>query len=383
MNIADDFRNIRRTLHQNAQTAFEEDFASQLIQSKLKEWDIPFVSGIAKTGIIATITGKTDSGRAIGLRADMDALNILEQTNQPWASQNHGKMHACGHDGHITMLLAAAQYLSKTRNFDGKVHLIFQPAEEGAGGAEKMIKEGLFQKFPMHHIFAVHNWPYLPTGKIAMRVGGIMASDTAFDITVQGVGGHAAMPHCCKDPVPIVAQMITALQTIVSRNINPIDQAVLSVTNLKCTTGADNIIADKAEFSIIIRAFDPSVRDFIVQSAQRIIHQIAAAFDVQITMNCTFDTPATVNDADAIAISCLAAADVVGEDNVIPSCDPYMTAEDFGVMLQQTKGSFVFIGQGVDGHNHGLHSPHYDFNDDIIPIGAAYFIRLAERALSA
>ncbi|PJB69774.1 MAG: amidohydrolase [Alphaproteobacteria bacterium CG_4_9_14_3_um_filter_47_13] len=374
----------RQELHRNAQTKYEEVYAGDLIAKKLEEWGIPHTRGFAKTGIVATIEGqKTDSGKAIALRADMDALDIQERTGLPYASCNEGKMHACGHDGHMASLLGATKYLNETKNFNGKVHLIFQPAEEGGSGADKMIEEGLFKKFPCNYVFGFHNWPTLPVGTINMRVGGIMASVDEFEIIVKGKGGHAAMPENTIDPIVIASQIVIALQTIVSRTVSPIDTAVVSVTNMNAGTGAFNVIPGSARLHGTVRTFSNDVRHKIKERMESIVGNISKAFDSTIEIDYIFQTEPTVNTADGIAIAAKAAALVVGEKNVDTNCLPTMGGEDFGAFLIEKPGAFVFIGQGVanDPHCHssmGLHHPNYDFNDEILPIGSSYFAALAE-----
>ena len=374
----------RQELHQNPQTMYEEEFASALIAKKLDEWGIPYKKGYATTGIVATIEGqKTDSGKALALRADMDALDIHEKTNLSYASKNEGKMHACGHDGHMACLLGAAKYMAENRNFNGKVHLIFQPAEEGGNGAHKMIEEGIFKDFSCDYVFGLHNWPTEPAGKICMRTGPLMASVDEFNIKVTGKGGHAAMPSGTIDPVIISSQIVMALQSIVSRNVDPIETAVLSVTNLNAGTGAFNIIPDTATLHGTVRTFNNDMRKLIKERMQAIAENIAASFGASIEMTYDFQTDATVNSEDGIELAASAAASVVGSENVDTNCTPTMAGEDFGAFLVEKPGAFIFVGQGhpdnpEHNNNRELHNPHYDFNDDIIPIGSSYFVELAK-----
>ena len=273
----DEITMYRRSMHENPQTGFEEEFASGLVRDKLTEWDIEFEDKIAVTGIVATIEGETNtSGRAIGLRADMDALDILEEPNKPHVSKTPGKMHGCGHDGHTAMLLGAAKYLAENRNFDGKVYLIFQPAEEGMGGAHKMIEEGLFKRFPMDAVYGLHNWPKMPRGTVGVKAGPIMAGAERFDITITGKGGHAAMPQTCIDPIVIGSQIVQALQTLVSRTRDPIDPVVISITNFNGGTGAFNVIPDTAKLSGTMRSFKPETRDLMIQRIKEICSDTAA-----------------------------------------------------------------------------------------------------------
>lgn len=385
--MKDEMAEWRRELHQNPQTSYEEEFASAFVAKKLTEWGIPFKKGIAKTGIVATITGqKSGSGKTIGLRADMDALDIEEKSGQPWASKNPGKMHACGHDGHTATLLGAAKYLAETRNFDGTVHLVFQPAEEGGNGAHKMIEEGLFKDFPCDYMFGVHNWPGIPLGKAATRVGPLLASVDGFDITITGNGGHAAMPHATVDPIVVAAQLVLALQTVVSRNVDPVGTAVLSVTNLNAGTGAFNIIGDKAKLTGTVRTFDNALRQKIHKRIGEIGEHVCAAFGATFAMEYDFGTDVTVNSKDGVEMAAHAIGTVLGEKNVDIDCPPSMGGEDFGAYLTKCPGAFILIGQGVEKdknspHNRGLHNPYYDFNDDILPIGVSFFSKLVEETL--
>lgn len=382
--LKDEAAGWRRELHQNPQTSYEEEFASAFIAARLKEWGIPFKKGVAKTGIVATIEGrKNDSGRALGLRADIDALDITEKSGQPWSSKNPGKMHACGHDGHTATLLAAAKHLSENRNFNGKVNLIFQPAEEGGGGAYKMIEEGLFRDFPMDAVYGLHNWPYLEAGRIATRKGPLMASADELHITVKGKGGHAAGPQNTVDPVVVSAHIITALQTIVSRNLDPVDQGVVTISIVNAGTGASNVIADTAQLTGTIRAFKQETREFLHRRVKEIAEGVAKAMMASADVKIEIGYDPTINTDRETDLAVQAAAAVVGANNVIADTDPTMGAEDFGAYLRQRPGAFVFLGQKVKDkpdspHNHGLHSPYYDFNDDVIPVGVSWFVRLVE-----
>lgn len=385
--MADEIAMYRRALHENPQTSYEETFASNLIASKLKEWGITFEQGIAVTGIVATIEGRTNkSGKAIGLRADIDALDIIEKSGQPWASKTPGKMHGCGHDGHTAMMLGAAKYLSETRNFDGTVHLIFQPAEEGGAGAVRMIEEGLFKKYPVDAVFGLHNWPGMKRGTIGLRPGPIMASTDQFYITVTGRGGHAAMPHLSIDPIVIASHIVTALQTILSRQVDPVDQAVVSVTNFNGGTGATNVIPDTVELVGTYRTFKPETRKFIGRRIEEITRSTAAMMGgiASIAFKDGYDP--TINTAAESEFCAAVAAALVGQENVNANVEPCMGAEDFGAMLQEVPGCYVWMGQGEPGqpdspHNKGLHNAGYDFNDALIPQGIEYWARLVETAL--
>lgn len=383
----DEITEYRRAMHENPQTAYEEYFASGLVKEKLSEWGISFEDGIAVTGIVATIEGESNSsGRAIGLRADMDALDILEDDNKPHVSKIPGKMHGCGHDGHTAMLLGAAKYLSENRNFDGKVHLIFQPAEEGAGGAHKMIAEDLFGRFPMDQVYGMHNWPKMPRGSVGVRSGAIMAGAERFDITITGKGGHAAMPQSCIDPIIIGSQIINALQTLISRTRDPLDPVVISITNFNAGTGAFNVIPDTAMLSGTMRSFVPETRDLMIQRIKEITADTAKMLGGSaecIFMEGGYDP--TVN-TEAETQACITIAqDLLGAENVDTNIQPSMGAEDFGAMLQEKPGCYIWMGQGEEdeasNHNQGLHTPQYDFNDAIIPAGIEYWVRVVESVL--
>lgn len=385
--MKDEIAAYRRALHEHPQTCYEETFASDLIAQKLTEWGITFERGIAVTGIVATIAGQTNnSGKAIALRADMDALDMTDESGQPWASKIPGKMHGCGHDGHTAMLLGAAKYLSETRNFDGKVHLIFQPAEEGGSGAIRMIEQGLFKKYPVQAVYGMHNWPGLPKGTIALRPGPIMASSDSFQITVTGKGGHAAMPHLNIDPIVAAAQIVTNLQSIVSRQIAPVDQAVVSITNFNAGSGAFNVIPEKAVLTGTFRAFRVETRALLKRRIGEIAAAVAAAHGTRIEMVMNDGYDPTINTPVQSAFCADIARGIVGDANVNAAVDPCMGAEDFGAMLQEVPGCYIWMGQGEPDkkdspHNKGLHNTKYDFNDDIIPTGVEYWARLVEAAL--
>jgi hippurate hydrolase len=316
----------------------------------------------------------------------MDALDILEDNNKPYVSKTSGKMHGCGHDGHTACLLGAAKYLSENRNFDGRVHLIFQPAEEGFGGAHKMIEEGLFKRFPMDSVYGLHNWPKIPRGKIAMRSGPIMAAADRFDIAIKGAGGHAAMPHRSIDPIIIGSQIVSALQTLVSRTRDPLDPVVISITNFNAGTGAFNVIPETAKLSGTLRSFNPDTRALMIKRIEEMCRDTAALYGASATCvfaaggyDPTINTPA---ETEACAAVCKA---IFGDENVDTDVAPSMGAEDFGAMLQQVPGCYIWMGQGEDyaasNHNQGLHTPAYDFNDEIIPMAMEYWVRVVEAAL--
>jgi len=384
--IAAEAAEWRRELHRHPGTAFEETFASDFVAAKLAEWGIPHERGIAGTGIVATVEGRRNhSGRAIALRADMDALDIPEQSGQPWASQTPGKMHGCGHDGHTASLLAAARYLNETRNFDGLIRLVFQPAEEVGRGAHRMLGEGLLERFPFDEIYGYHNWPGLPKGIFATSPGPMLAAVDTFEIRLTGKGGHAAMPHATRDVIPAAAQIVLALQTLVSRETDPMASAVLSVTNLNAGTGATNVIGDSARLTGTVRTFSNAVRDSLEARMQAVVKGIAAASNVDGEFAYTRIIDPTINEPEATRFIQAAAAAVAGADNVREFA-PIMGGEDFGGFLERRPGAFMAIGQSEpcpnSPHNKGLHNPQYDFNDAILPIAVAYFAELAERRLA-
>ena len=385
--LKDEITSYRRSMHENPQTAYEETFASDMVAEKLSEWGIVHERGIAVTGIVATIEGeRNESGRAIGLRADMDALDIVEENNKAHVSKIPGKMHGCGHDGHTAMLLGAAKYLSENRNFDGKVHLIFQPAEEGRGGAHMMIDEGLFARFPMDSVYGMHNWPKMKRGTVGVRSGPIMAAAERFDIVVHGAGGHAAMPHKCIDPIVIGSQIVNALQTLVSRSADPVDPVVISITNFNGGTGAFNVIPDVATLSGTLRAFEMETRQTMIKRICEITADTAKMLGG--SAECTFmegGYDPTINTVEETQNCIKIAQDLLGADNVDTEIQPSMGAEDFGAMLQAVPGCYIWMGQGEDdaqsNHNQGLHTPKYDFNDEIIPAGIEYWVRVVEGVL--
>jgi amidohydrolase len=373
----------RRHLHQNPELGFQEVETSRFVAERLREFGVDEVhTGIAKTGVVAVVRGRGE-GPAIGLRADMDALPIVEESGMPWASRTPGRMHACGHDGHTAMLLGAARHLAETRSFAGTAVLIFQPAEEGGGGGRLMVEEGLFDRFPVERVFGLHNWPWLPVGSFAMCQGPAMAAADYFEVTVTGQGCHAAMPHTGRDPVVAAAGLVQAIQTIVSRGIDPVDNAVVSVTKL---TGGDtfNVVPERASLVGTVRTFKPTTQAFIQQRMGEVVNGIAAAYGVTAALNYRHGYPATVNSAEEATLGADAAADVVGEAAVVRDPAPAMGAEDFAYMLQRRPGSYIWMGTG-DGDQPGpsLHSPHYDFNDAALPVGTSYWVRLVERLLPA
>jgi hippurate hydrolase len=366
----------RRHLHQNPELGFDCHQTAAFVAERLTEFGVDELhQGIGKTGIVAIINGQGD-GPTIGLRADMDALPMDEITGAEWASTVAGKMHACGHDGHTTMLLGAAKYLAETRNFAGRVALIFQPAEENGGGADIMVQEGIMDRFDIRNVFAMHNSPNQPVGSFQTAVGPIMAAVDTFEVYVQGRGGHGAMPHTTNDPIVAAVAVVNSIQTISSRNHYSGDDLVVSVTQIH-TGSADNIVPDTAYICGTVRTFDPQVRDMVKRRISQICDGQALAYDLQIRLDYQQGYPATVNDAEQAAFAIATAQDVAGDANVDSDSSRHMGAEDFSYMLNARPGCYLFLGQG-DGP--GLHHPAFDFNDAISPVGASFFARLVERA---
>jgi amidohydrolase len=370
----------RRDLHANPETAFEEHRTSQFVADKLQGFGIEVVRGLAGTGLVGVLKGKREGPGTIGLRADMDALDIHEQTNRPYASKTPGKMHACGHDGHTTMLLGAARYLAETRDFAGTAYFIFQPAEESEGGGRVMVEEGLFERFPMEQVYGMHNWPGLPVGQFAVRNGAMMAANDMFEIIVTGHGAHGAMPHQGIDPIVVAAHIVTGLQTIASRNVDPNDALVITVTQFH---GGDawNVIPEDVVLRGTVRTFEPKVQDMAEANIGRIAKNVAAAYGAEARTHYDRRYPATVNSAAETRHAAKIAALVDDTGTVIEDMAPSMGAEDFAFMLQKTPGNYIWLGVGESHPN--LHSPHYDFNDEILPIGASYWARLVEETLKA
>jgi len=379
---------IRRDLHAHPELCFQEVRTADVVAAKLSEWGIPIHRGLGTTGVVGIVKAGS-SDRAIVLRADMDALPMQEFNTFAHASQHPGKMHACGHDGHTAMLLAAGQYLANNRNFDGTVYLVFQPAEEGGGGAREMIKEGLFEKFPVQAVFGMHNWPGASVGRFAVSAGPVMASSNEFKITVRGKGGHAALPHNAIDPVPVACQMVQAFQTIISRNKKPVDAGVISVTMIRAGE-ATNVIPDSCELQGTVRTFTIEVLDMIEQRMREVAQHTAAAFGAQCEFEFVRNYPPTINAAHEADFARGVMASIVGASNVGEQ-EPTMGAEDFSYMLQAKPGCYSFIANGDGAHRemgHGggpcmLHNPSYDFNDDLIPLGATYWARLTEAWLAS
>jgi amidohydrolase len=375
-----DMAGWRRDLHAHPETAFEEYRTADIVARLLESFGVAVERGVARTGVVGTLRGSRPGGRAIALRADMDALPIDEKNGFAHASQHHGRMHACGHDGHTAMLLGAAKYLAETRNFAGTVHFIFQPAEENEGGARVMVEEGVLERYPVEAVYGMHNWPGLPAGQFAIRPGPMMAAFDIFEITVAGRGAHAAMPHLGVDPVVAAAQIVGALQTIASRNVNPLAGAVVSVTQIH---GGDtwNVIPDEVVLRGTTRSFDPAVRDALEPAIRRVAEGACAALGASMALRYERRYPPTVNSPTETEIAAATAAGLVGGDNVRRDLLPSMGAEDFAWFLENKPGAYIWIGNGAGAGQAMLHNPHYDFNDEILPLGASYWARLAESVL--
>ncbi|WP_422030783.1 M20 aminoacylase family protein [Reyranella sp.] len=371
---------LRRDIHAHPELGFEEERTSTIVAQKLKEWGCEVTTGIGKTGVVGTIR-VGNNPRAIGLRADMDALPMDELNTFDHRSQHKGRMHACGHDGHTAMLLGAAKYLAATRNFDGTVHLIFQPAEEGRGGAEAMVKDGLFQKFPCEIIFGMHNRPKLDVGKFAIRSGPQMAGGGLFDIHITGKGAHGARPETGIDPVIIATQIISALQSVVSRNVAPLDSAVISVTQMH-SGDAYNVIPQEAVLRGTIRAFRKETMALIKERIETISSGIAATLGGSAKADVRIAFPPLVNDKDAVTFIADVAAEIVGPENMNREGPFVMASEDFSYMLEQVPGAFINIGNGGGEGGCEVHNPSYDFNDDALTLGSTLWARVVEKRLA-
>ncbi|MBX3658399.1 MAG: amidohydrolase [Ramlibacter sp.] len=378
---------IRRDIHAHPELCFEEIRTADLVATKLTEWGIPVHRGLGTTGVVGIVRNGT-SQRAVGLRADMDALPMQESNTFAHASQHSGKMHACGHDGHTAMLLAAAQHFAKHRNFDGTVYLIFQPAEEGGGGAREMMNDGLFEQFPMEAVFGMHNWSGGKVGQFAVSPGPVMASANEFTITIRGKGSHAALPHDGIDPVPIACQMVQAFQTIISRNKKPVEPGVISVTMIHAGE-ASNVVPDRCELQGTVRTFSLELLDMIERRMKQVAEHVCAAHEASCDFEFVRNYPPLINHEREAEFARRVMVSIVGEDNVLRQ-EPTMGAEDFAFMLLEKPGAYCFIDNGDGTHRdigHGggpcvIHNTSYDFNDDLIPLGATYWVRLAEEWLA-
>ncbi|WP_029062497.1 M20 aminoacylase family protein [Labrenzia sp. DG1229] len=379
--LADEITVWRRDFHENPEILYETVRTAEKVAELLESFGVDEVTtGIGKTGVVGVIKGRNGgTGRAVGLRADMDALPIEEATQKPYASKIPGKMHACGHDGHTAMLLGAAKYLSETRNFDGTVVVIFQPAEEGGAGAKAMIDDGLMTRWPIDEVYGMHNYPGMPVGEFAIRKGPIMAATDEFRITITGKGGHAAKPHQTIDPVVVGSKMVSVLQTIASRNANPLDSVVVSVTVFNAGN-AFNVIPQEALLRGTVRTLSPEMRDLAEERMNNIVRSIAEAFDARAELEFRRGYPVTANHDDQTDFAAEIAEGIAGDGKVNRNIEPMMGGEDFSYMLEERPGAFIFAGNGDTA---GLHHPEYDFNDDLIPVGCSYWVKLVETALPA
>ncbi|MBP1852205.1 M20 aminoacylase family protein [Rhizobium halophytocola] len=368
----------RRHLHANPEILYDVEQTAAFVEQKLTEFGVDeVVTGIGRTGVVGVIRGNKASTRAIGLRADMDALPLDEITGKPWASTQSGKMHACGHDGHTAMLLGAAKYLAETRNFEGSVIVIFQPAEEGGRGAVAMIDDGLMERFGIEEVYGMHNMPGIPLGQFAIRKGGIMAAPDKFTITLHGRGGHGAEPHNTIDPIVVGSQIVGALQVIAARNADPLRSVVVSVTKFHSGT-AHNIIPEDAVLGGTVRTLDENVRDLAEKRIREIAEGIAAAHGATVSIDYERACPVTSNHPEETVYAADAAIEIAGPANVETDVDASMAGEDFSFMLQARPGAYIWIGNGDSA---GLHNPAYDFNDEAIPHGISYWVKLAEQRL--
>jgi amidohydrolase len=378
-----DFTALRHDLHMHPELGFDEHRTARIVCERLTALGIEHHAGIGRTGVVAVVRGQDDrSGRAVGLRADMDALPMHEENEFAHKSRHKDRMHGCGHDGHTTMLLAAARYLHETRGFDGTAYLIFQPGEEGHGGAKVMIEDGLFERFPADEVYALHNWPGLPPGKIGITPGAAMAAADRIEITIDGRGGHGGHPHIAVDPVLVAGHIITAAQSIVSRNVSPMDTAVVSICAMQAgNPGAMSVIPAHAKLVGTVRTFRPATQDMIERRLSEMVPAIAAAFGATATLAYERIYPATINHAAQAEFAATVAEALVGRGNVVRNLDPSMGAEDFSFMLLERPGAFARLGQGGIESGSFLHNSRYDFNDAVIPLGAGYLAALAESAM--
>lgn len=379
--MADEIAQWRRDFHTHPELRYEERRTARKVAEMLQAAGCDeVVSGIGRTGVVGVIRGRrSDSGRVIGLRADMDALPIEEATDLSYRSRNPGVMHACGHDGHTAMLLGAAKYLAETRNFDGTAVVIFQPAEEGGAGAKAMIEDGLLDRWNIQEVYGMHNSPGLPVGAFAIRPGPLMAAADRIRIEVEGRGGHAAWPHDCADTILAASAIVLAAQNIVSRNVDPLKSAVVSITMI-AAGHTDNVIPQTATLLGTTRTLEPAVRDLVECRLHEIVAGTAAAYGVKATLNYRRDYPTVVNHADNTAFAARVAAEIAGADKVDTDVAPRMGAEDFAFMLNERPGAFIFAGNGDTAP---LHNPSYDFNDELIPVGVSYWARLVEARMPA
>lgn len=377
--FAEEIAAWRQDFHAHPELLYEVERTAGVVAEKLREFGCDeVITGIGRTGVVGIINGRSNvSGRTIGLRADMDALPVTEKTGKDYASTVPGRMHACGHDGHTAMLLGAAKYLAETRNFDGRIAVIFQPAEEGGAGGKAMLGDGLVERFGIAEFYGMHNWPGIPAGHFGIRVGGIMAATDRFYIDIIGQGGHAARPQTTIDPIIVAANMIVGLQSIVSRNVDPLANAVLSVTMVEAGE-ADNVISRTAKITGTVRTLDGDVQDLIEQRLADFVPQFAGSFGAEATVRYARGYPVTVNWPEQTEFAVGVAREVAGAERVDADAAPSMGGEDFSFMLEERPGAYIFLGNGDSGE---LHTDMYDFNDAVIPVGVTYWVKLAERAL--
>ena len=369
----------RRDFHAHPELQYDVHRTAAAVADKLKSFGCDEVAtGIGRTGVVGVIRGRNAGGKVVGLRADMDALPIEEATNLPYKSTVPGKMHACGHDGHTAMLLGAAKYLADTRNFAGTAVVIFQPAEEGGAGARAMIGDGLFERFGIQEVFGMHNYPGMPVGEFAIRTGPLMASTDTITIKLEGKGAHAAWPHQGVDTVLVGAQIVSQLQSIVARNVDPLDSAVISICVFQAGH-ADNVIPQYATLSGTVRSLSARVRELLRERVREVVEGTARLYGAKVELSYVSGYPVLVNEASSTMFAADVAGEIAGEDKVNRDCRPLMGAEDFAFMLQQRPGAFIYVGNGDSA---GLHHPAYDFNDEAIPVGTSYWVRLAETALA-
>ena len=378
--LHDEITAWRRDIHQNPELLFDVERTAGVVAEKLRAFGCDeVVEGIGRTGVVGIIKGReTGSGRVVGIRADMDALPMTEITGKPWASRTPGKMHACGHDGHTAMLLGAARYLAETRNFDGAVAVIFQPAEEGGGGGREMVEDGMMDRFGVQEVYGLHNMPGLPAGQFAIRPGPQMAAADHFSIEIEGLGGHAAQPHRCVDTTLVAAQVIVALQSIASRNVDPLESVVVTVAALHTEGTAFNVIPQRAEMKGTVRTLSPAAQDLTERRIAEIADLTARAHGATARVDYIRNYPVTENHPAQAEFAAAIAAEIAGEGMVDRATPPLMGAEDFSFMLNARPGAFIFLGAG-DGAD--VHNPAYDFNDAIIPAGCSYWARLIETAM--
>ncbi len=372
-------KEIRHALHIHPETAYEERWTSEFIAKKLESFGIKVYRGFAKTGLVGVLK-KGSSDRSVGLRAELDALDICEKNDLPYSSKNRCKMHACGHDGHMAMLLGAAKYLAKYAEFNGTIYFIFQPAEENEGGAKRMIEEGLFEKFDMDAIYGLHNWPALELGKIAISKGPVMAAYDNFEIEIKAKGSHAAHPEHGIDPIVVASHIVTSLQDIVSRYVAPLDSAVVSVTQIH-SGSTWNVIPDIAILRGTARTFKKEVQDIVEERMKKLSFSIADGFGAKAEVDYKRLYPATVNNFIDTALK--AAKEVVGEENIVTDYPPSMGSEDFAFFLEKKRGCYVKLGTKKEGELFMLHNPYYDFNDEALVIGASYWVKLALNELKS